>query len=80
MNTKLQQLKVKTKINFSQNMSKCCHGINYRKQSGYFQFEEDAFDENSQRIAKIFHEVNVLSKLLQTYPQSKSMNINYYDF
>ena len=34
---------------------------------------------NAESISKMYHEVLMLMKLLQTKPQAKNMNINYYD-
>ena len=45
-----------------------------------FQSQEDPFSKNTQGISKIYHEVLLLMKSLQTKPQVKNMNINYYDF
>ena len=42
-------------------------------------FDEDPFARNAQGINKIYHEVLKLMKFLQTKPQVKNMNINYYD-
>ena len=39
-------------------------------------FDEDPFTKNAQGISKIYHEVLLLMKFLQTHPQVKSMNIN----
>ena len=44
-----------------------------------FQTQEDLFSKNAQGIRKIYHEVLLLVKFLQTKPQVKNMNINYYD-
>ena len=44
-----------------------------------FQVQEDPFSKNAQGISKIYHEVLLLMKLLQTKPQVKNMNNNYYD-
>ena len=44
-----------------------------------FQSQEDPFSKNAQGISKIYHEVLLLMKFLQTKPQIKNMNINYYD-
>ena len=44
-----------------------------------FQTHEDPFSKNSQGISKIYHEVLLLMKFLQTKFQVKKMNINYYD-
>ena len=43
-----------------------------------FQTQEDPFARNVQDISKIYHEVLLLGKFLQTKPQVKHMNINYY--
>ena len=44
-----------------------------------FRFEEDPFAKNAEGIAKIYHEVLMLMKFLQTKSQVKNMNINYHD-
>ena len=44
-----------------------------------FQTQEDPFSRNAQGISKIYHEVFLLMKFLQTKPQIKNMNINYFD-
>ena len=41
--------------------------------------QQDPFSRNAQGISKINHEVLLLMKFLQTKPQVKNMNINYYD-
>ena len=53
--------------------------MNIRRQSGNFQFREDTFSKNVQGIIKIYHEVSLLMKFLQSKPSVKNMNINYYD-
>ena len=40
---------------------------------------EDPFARNVQGISKLYHEVLMLMKFLQTKSQGKNMNINYYD-
>ena len=40
---------------------------------------EDPFSRNAQDISKIYHEVLLLRKFLQTKTQVKNMSINYYD-
>ena len=42
-------------------------------------FDEDPFARNIQGVSKIYHEVLMLMKFLQTKPEVKNMNINYYD-
>ena len=44
-----------------------------------FQTQQDPFAKNAQGISKIYHEVLLIMKFLQTKPQVKNMNINYYD-
>ena len=44
-----------------------------------FQFEEDHFSKNAKSVNKIYHEVLLLRKFLQTKPQFNTMKINYYD-
>ena len=44
-----------------------------------FRFEEDPFSKNAEGIVKIYHDVLMLMKFLQTKPQVKNMKINYYD-
>ena len=44
-----------------------------------FKFGEDFFSENARIISKIYHEVILLMKFLQTKPQLKNVNNNYYD-
>ena len=44
-----------------------------------FQSQHDPFSRSAQGISKIDHEVLLLMKFLQTKPQIKNMNINYYD-
>ena len=40
--------------------------------------DEDLFAKNAQSISKIYHEVLLLMKFLQTKPQVKNMDINYF--
>ena len=75
MINKLQQLKGKAKLKFYKNISKYYDEMNNKN----FRFEEDPFARNAQAVGKIYHEVLLLMKFLQTKPQVKNMNINYYD-
>ena len=68
----LQSLEGKTKIK------------NYKYMSNYYdkmkiRMGEDPFAGSAQGISKIYHEVLLLTKLLQTKPQVKNVNIKYYD-
>ena len=69
---KLQQLKRKTKLKFYKNISSYYDNMNIR-------MDEDPFAKNTQSHCKIYHEVIVLMKLLETKPPVKNMNIKYYD-
>ena len=40
--------------------------------------DKDPSAKKAQSISKIYHEVSMLSKFLQTKPQVKNMNINWY--
>ena len=75
MNNKLQELKRKTKVKFYKNIS------NYytEMKNKNFQTQQDLFAKNAEGISKVYHEVLSLMKFLQTKPQVKNMNINYYD-
>ena len=75
MINKLQSLKGKIKLKFFINIS------NYytEMKNKNFQTQEDPFSKKAQGISKIYHEVLLLMKFLQTKPQVKNMNINYYD-
>ena len=41
--------------------------------------DQDPFSRNARGIHKIYHEVLLLMKFLQTKPDIKNVNINYYD-
>ena len=76
MVNKLQSLKGKIKLKFYKNIS------NYyieMKNKNFQTNNQDPFAKNAQGISKIYHEVLLLIKFLQTKPQVKNMNINYYD-
>ena len=76
MINKLQSLKGKTKLKFYKNIS------NYyieMKNKNFQTNNQDPFSRNSQSISKIYHEVLLLMKFLQTKSQVKNMNIKYYD-
>ena len=40
--------------------------------------DEVPFSKNAQGISKLYHEVSLLMKFLQTKPQVKNMSFNYY--
>ena len=72
---KLQQLKRKTKLKFYKNIS------NYytEMKNKNIQTHQDPFAKKSQGISKIYHEVILLMKILQTKPQIQNVNFNYDD-
>ena len=76
MNNKLQELKGKTKLKFHKDIS------NYyieRKNKNFQTQDQDPFSRNARGISKIYHDVLLLMKFLQTKPKVKDMNNNYYD-
>ena len=75
MINKLQELKGKIKLKFYKNISN--YYIEMKNKN--FQTQQHPFSRNAQGISKIYHEVLLLMKFLQTKPQVKNMNINYYD-
>ena len=76
---KIQSLKGKIKLKFYKNVSKYYDEMNVRRQRGNFECEEDPFSKNAKGIDKIYHELFLLMKVLQTKPSVKNMNIIYYD-
>ena len=44
-----------------------------------FKTQEDPFAKKARGVSKIYHEVAILMKFLQTKPQVKNININHYD-
>ena len=75
MINKLQEIRRKTKLNFYKNINNYYIEMKYKN----FQTQQDTFAKNVQGISKIYHEVLLLMKFLQTKPKVKDMNINYYD-
>ena len=76
MINKLQELKGKTKLKFYKNIS------NYyieMKNKNFQTNNQDPFSKNTQGISRVYHEVLLLMNFLQTKPQVKNTNINYYD-
>ena len=69
MNNKLQELKGKTKLKVFKDISNYYDNTNIR-------MNEDPFAKNAQGISKIYHEVLMLMKFLQTKSQIKNININ----
>ena len=50
-----------------------------RSQNGNLQFEEDLFAVKDGSIRETYQEVILLKNFLQTKPQTKKMNVNYFD-
>ena len=74
MINKLQSLKGETKLNIYKKIN------NYyiEMKNNIFQTLQDPFSKNAQSNNKIYHEILLLMKFLQTKPQIKNMNIYYY--
>ena len=51
--------------------------MNYGRQSITFQFEEDPFANTANGVGKIFPDVLLIMKFLQTKHQVKSMNMKF---
>ena len=75
MINKLQDLKRKTKLKFYKNISTYYNEMKDKN----FQTQEDPFSRNAQGISKIYLEVLLLMKFLQTKPQVKNVNNYFYD-
>ena len=76
MINKLQQLQGKSKLKFYKNIS----DYYIEMKNKIFQtYDQDPFSRKAQGISKIYHEVLLLMKFLQTKPKVKNMNINYFD-
>ena len=75
MINKLQSLKGKTKLKFYKNLGNFYTEMKNKN----FQIKQDPFSRNAQGISKIYHEVLLIMKFLQTKPQVKNMNINFYN-
>ena len=76
MNNKVNELKGKAKLNFYKSRSNYYDEMKHKN----FHTQEDTFAKNVQGISKTYHEVLLLMIFLQTKPQVKNMNFNYYDF
>ena len=72
MISKLQDIKGKTKLKFYKIISNYSDKMDIR-------FDEAPFAKYIQGISKIYHEVLLIMKFLQTKPQGKNMKIKYYD-
>ena len=75
MINKLQHLNGKTKLKFYKNISN--YYIEMKDKN--FQGGQDPFFRDARGISKLHHGVILLMNFLQTKPQFKNMNNNYYD-
>ena len=73
---KLQQLKGKTKLKFYKNINDYYGEM---KNKNFQSFDQVPFSKYTRGISKIYHELLLLMKFLQTKPQVKNMKNNYYD-
>ena len=73
----LQSLKVKTTLKIYPSINNYHIEMKYRKQSGTFQSEEDLFSKNEKKITKIYLEIILILRILQTKPQVKKINFNF---
>ena len=67
MINKLQSLKGKTKLKFYKNIS----GYYIEMKNRNFRTQEDPLSKNAQEVSRIYLEVLLLMKFLQTKPQIK---------
>ena len=72
---KIQELKGETKFKFYQKINNYYDEMDNKD----FGYEEDPFAKDALGINKIHNEVLMLMNFVQTKPQVKNMNINYYD-
>ena len=72
-----QSLKGKTNLKIYPNIKNYYDEMKYRKQSGTFQFEEDLLSKNEERISKLYLEVILIMKILQTKPQVRKINFHF---
>ena len=77
MSDNLQSSKGNTKLKIYPIICKYYDELKYRGQSGTFQFEENIFNKNEERISKLYLEVIFLKKYIQTQPQVKKINFNF---
>ena len=73
---KSQQLKGKTKLKFFKTTSNYNDELKHKN----FQTQDDTFSKKAQGFSKIYLEVLLLMKFLQTNPQVKKIVFTYYDF
>ena len=75
MSDNLQSSKGNTKLKIYPNICNYYDELKYRGQSGTFQFEENIINKSEERISKLYFEVILLRKFIQTKPQVKK---NYF--
>ena len=77
MSDNLQSLKGNTRLKIYPNICNYYDELKYRGQSGTFQFGENIINKNEERIIKLYLEVKLLRKFIQTKPQVKKINFNF---
>ena len=77
MNGALQSLKFKINLKIYANIYKYYDELKYRMESGSFHYEEDIFRKNEEKITKLYPEIIILLKNLQTKPQVKKVKFNF---
>ena len=76
MTNKLQELKGRIELKFYKNISEYYKEM---KNKNFQSNNTDPFSRNAQGIGKIYLEELLIMKFLQTKPNIKNMDINYYD-
>ena len=71
----MTKFKRKNKIETLSKKNNYYEEMNIRRQKSTFHFEEDLFSKNVQGTGKVYHEVLLIMKFLQTKPQVKNMKI-----
>ena len=74
MSNKIQELTGKTKLKLYKKITNYSNKMQHKN----FQSQQDTLAKNAQGFNKIYHEVMLLMKLLQTKPQVENMNNKYY--
>ena len=76
---KLQQLKCKLTLNFSEDVNSYYDEMNSGRQNPYFHFEEDRFSRSAQNMTTIMQEVFSSVKIIQRKTQARSNSVNCFD-
>ena len=76
---KLQSLKRKTKLKFYPTVINYSDRMGCKRRSKSYDIKENPLSKIAESIRKIYQELLLLMKLLQTKPQVQSFNIEYKD-